>query len=70
MLGKYFFASLEEMKYKDFLKGGSAVFTFSFEGRLKKAVFTAELDFYRTTNMFEIYNSLYPLSGVFVVRLY
>lgn len=61
-LGKLFFASLEEMKYKDFLKGGSAVFVFSFEGRLKK-MFTT--DFYYsvwqcTANLFEIFNSLHP----------
>lgn len=39
MLGKTYFASLEEMKYRGFLKGGSAVFVFSFEGRLIKKCF-------------------------------
>lgn len=38
-LGKTYFASLEEMKYRGFLKGGSAVFVFSFEGRLIKTCF-------------------------------
>lgn len=61
ILGKSSFAHVEEMKYKDFLKGGSAVFVFSFEGRWKKVFAT---DFYcsvwqHTTNMLK-FNTLHP----------
>lgn len=34
LIGFYKFASLKEIHLRDFLKGGSAVFVFSFQGRL------------------------------------
>lgn len=37
-MGITYFASFEEMKYKDFLKGGSAIFAFRFEGRIRNVL--------------------------------
>lgn len=37
--GRIYFADLDTMKTRDFIKGGNAVFTLSFHGRLTKFSF-------------------------------
>ncbi|KAF3692145.1 Meprin A subunit beta [Channa argus] len=45
LLGTAPFATLQDMKSRDYLKGGSAVFVFSFQGRLTIRVFTVEFHY-------------------------
>lgn len=64
LLGRRFFARLEQIQSRDFIKGKNAVFVFSFQGRLIKLFLLLNLIVTvliknTTTNMFEMCKSLY-----------
>lgn len=44
LLGFGYFSSLTEIKDREFVKGGSTVFTFKFDGRLMKTVLGVEFN--------------------------